>query len=566
MAGEQKGEVFEILTFHALRKIGYRQGRTMFWGVAPEGFSIDPDFVIGSLTEPTHWCLLTSNSSPKEFDKKFWRNLGEIFEVKRSFEKPPKIVNLVFQAQQMKGMQAALARLCDADLRVEHTAYGAALIQFVERLLPTLPKTKEDRIWHVEEQIEGDANASKAFGLYCLDLKSALRKKDASIEDLWRLIKQPEFQSNKREAKRTFVRRGLAKLLLFDRTSRTLIYDQVAGRKLAGKLPRFAVDLGIARHSLRGPIIADNDIVSAVTTLGPESCDRLVKLSYEERKDHWDKWIQELTKPSVVQYNSYILEHRDALVTSEGMLRHLESHSPNGYKWLFWHVLELLKVREDKKQGYGFAVLAQDVGYTKGISEGYKLLADWANGSTKTRLPPKMLGDVARALALRIRDIPPNEVAEASARMAGEFHENLIEQKFCTYWLFQPLKELIITTLNAHGVRFSVFERHPTFIGELMDTPKLITTPMILAKETLIHWKSAYDQGRNHKTKELSGRSPALRLSFSEGEFRERRGVKKLVLLVDGTFTEKQLSTMQRAGWDEIFYPDEMDKLAAAIV
>lgn len=38
------------------------------------------------------------------------------------------------------------------------------------------------------------------------------------------------------------------------------------------------------------------------------------------------------------------------------------------------------------------------------------------------------------------------------------------------------------------------------------------------------------------------------------------------ILLLDGTWNQKDIETLTYAGWDEIFYPDEMDKLKAAIV
>ena len=38
------------------------------------------------------------------------------------------------------------------------------------------------------------------------------------------------------------------------------------------------------------------------------------------------------------------------------------------------------------------------------------------------------------------------------------------------------------------------------------------------------------------------------------------------MLLLDGTWTQKDLDTLVRAGWDEIYYPDEIDKLKASVL
>ena len=76
------------------------------------------------------------------------------------------------------------------------------------------------------------------------------------------------------------------------------------------------------------------------------------------------------------------------------------------------------------------------------------------------------------------------------------------------------------------------------------------------------------DAGRDHKKKELCGRAVGLRYSWDAKTktFIKRPGVDKLFLVVDGTWRQSDLDALIRAGWDEIFYPDEMDKLAAAIV
>jgi hypothetical protein len=84
----------------------------------------------------------------------------------------------------------------------------------------------------------------------------------------------------------------------------------------------------------------------------------------------------------------------------------------------------------------------------------------------------------------------------------------------------------------------------------------------------LINWQSAHHSHTNDKKKELCGRAVALRYSWDSktNTFIPRPGIKKLILVLDGTWKQGDLDALVRAGWDEIFYPDEMDKLAKAIV
>ena len=49
-------------------------------------------------------------------------------------------------------------------------------------------------------------------------------------------------------------------------------------------------------------------------------------------------------------------------------------------------------------------------------------------------------------------------------------------------------------------------------------------------------------------------------------KFIKRPATERLILIVDGTWGQSDLDELARAGWDAIFYPDEMEKLTAAIV
>jgi hypothetical protein len=81
MANEKIGRVFEALTFLSLERIQMRPS----WEKKHPKISIDPDIVLGDFDAPTHWLLLTSTISAKNSLEKFWRNMGELFEVKRVF-------------------------------------------------------------------------------------------------------------------------------------------------------------------------------------------------------------------------------------------------------------------------------------------------------------------------------------------------------------------------------------------------------------------------------------------------------------------------------------------------
>lgn len=89
---------------------------------------------------------------------------------------------------------------------------------------------------------------------------------------------------------------------------------------------------------------------------------------------------------------------------------------------------------------------------------------------------------------------------------------------------------------------------------------------LAVCNHTLINWQSAHSSHTNDKKKELCGRAIGLRYHWNGKAFVRRPGIEKMILVLDGTWKQADLNALLRAGWDEIYYPDEMDQLAKAIV
>jgi hypothetical protein len=67
----------------------------------------------------------------------------------------------------------------------------------------------------------------------------------------------------------------------------------------------------------------------------------------------------------------------------------------------------------------------------------------------------------------------------------------------------------------------------------------------------------------NDKRKELCARAVALRYAWDADHdaYVPRPGVTHLVLVIDGTWTQSDVDALARAGWDEVLYFDELDRL-----
>ena len=121
--------------------------------------------------------------------------------------------------------------------------------------------------------------------------------------------------------------------------------------------------------------------------------------------------------------------------------------------------------------------------------------------------------------------------------------------------------------MKKHGITYETKRPWIGWLNEYSGTgPRSATTPFMRIGSTLVHWKTATDAGKVHKVKELSARVRNVRYQYQKGKFSHREGIQKFFLIIDGTFTEKDLTNLSRAGWDQIFYADQMDELVQVIV
>lgn len=108
-----------------------------------------------------------------------------------------------------------------------------------------------------------------------------------------------------------------------------------------------------------------------------------------------------------------------------------------------------------------------------------------------------------------------------------------------------------------------IIENFCNFQGQLITTATVIdpggktgTIRGYVFKEMFFYWKTAFD-GHRDKTKEMAGRGMALALS--EKPFNRR------ILLLDGSFTGRDIETLAHSGWTDIFSVSDLDSLRCFI-
>jgi hypothetical protein len=585
MAGEQKGIAYEALTkliLDDLKKSGYFTGM-IFWEERPEGMTINPDLTIGNDPNSPHTLILISHGgSAKESNRKYWRNCGELVEAKLFLPKAPKVVSLFFDAIIKPEIKKVAAETFDGELIVGDRPYGEELQSWIDANLIRFPKDRDKKVEFLRESMRADSKLRKLYEQLRKDLEALLTSKiSRHLKVLW---------SHERKRKRalspvrkeTYVRRGLSKLLIFEDIDLGLrLYSGI--RVNQNELPAYVYDLGLASKAIGRAQPTDTEILNAVSTVGVHKARKVLMGAPVEMLEGCLTNLR--NAPHFNLISQYVVDEFNELCDAEKLkkalrLLHEKPESlvekyeippnwPPKSVWLFDFILQLLKHSGGNANSYGYAQMARRIEKDPGMPPARNriytiVLSDWLLRRDKEALPCSVLGSYAKLLSADLGEIGRCGVKELIQTLKESLFTNLIEVKLCTYRGFDPLGDLVSQIIPAVRVK----RIQACFAEKALGGGQGGKTTLLQSKSTLINCQSCSDAGRDHKKKELCGRAAALRYSWDpvSEEFIPRPGIKKLILLLDGTWRQGDLDTLIRAGWDEIFYPDEIDELAKAIV
>jgi hypothetical protein len=611
MAGERKGIAYEAIVKIALEEL-VRKGKltgTVFWNEKPNAMTIEPDFTVGTDKDhPTHVFLVTHSIATKNSNMKFWRNIGELAEAKGRLPSLPRVYSIVFDSRMYETLKVLQSATFDGQLLVGDADYGRRLQWWVEANSPGLPKDGDEKVDAIRNAMKDRSRADNPKSLVdelVRDLGKLVAASRTELDALW-TMERKRATGRAPAARDTFLRRGVGKLLLLDQPD-----DVDSSGRFKKGVPADVVEslktMGLAGNSIGGPRVTDPQMLWALRSL---SSDALAELHKARASERVAEWIESLRSLAGVQDQlEYLAKHWHEITTGSGIFQHLvrchrDPHAlcpkavPAGSKrvWLYHLIIEWVKLAEGTRTEFGVAAfvaflaeLRSNAGHQRAVKqilgrdpewrseETVRLgLQDWqsAQSGQKFAFKDDDLARVADALARKLKETKAPDPASDARRMTEALVQTVLEAKLLTYRNFKPFEMLLERELKKAGLVGSLevavracFADAAAAAGAKLD-PRSSGTTVMRVKNTLINWQSVSDEGRDHKKKELCGRAPALRYSWDvkQGRYVGRPSTDKLLLIVDGTWRQDDLDALARAGWDEIFYPDEMDKLVKAIV
>jgi hypothetical protein len=587
MANETRGILFETIADAALKQAVKLAGivGTVRWNEKPENMSIVPDFTIGlTKDEPSHIILVTAIGAARNADMKSWRSLGEMQEVKAQLPTVPTVLNLFFKSEVKQGLASLGIALYDSTLHIDHKSYYEPLETWVQENVESDVKTREARQEMLASDMKTDPDLDKAITFLAKDLGEVLQQRNSELDQLWALM-QLDFTKPRTlpQAKKTTVRRGLGKLLVLEPQVRQLVYagyDKPNGIQLDA-IPQYAWDLGFFKKSLVGAKLADQEIEGALNLLGATTCELILNKCPLAMQS----WIDEMRQlENIPIFLDFLFREFSNITDSKQLIIWLSQchNDPTNFaktqniifsgilsrNWLFTILMDLVKASTGKLQGFGYAQLAAEIGSSANISSGYITIADWANCLPNVNLPDSVIQQVSEVLVKKITTIGKTNLPQLSRKLIEVTKKSALEDRLIPYRNFEPLLWLLEAELEKQGKSYIPKVPYVGWVNEYAGVGKnSATTPFVKVGNTLIHWKSVSDAGKDHKKKELAARARSIKYqySLSTRTFTHRPGVDQLALIVDGTFNDNDLKILASAGWDIIVYPDQIEELVSSL-
>lgn len=583
MAGEKKGKAYEALVHVALQELisSKRLAGPLHWNVTPKGMSIEPDFVTGDdVNSPKTLLLLTHSGSAKESEKKMWRNLGELVEAKTVLASTPKVFNLTF-GMIKNDLEPIQQHAFDQFIWVRQATHAWAndLDEFVSSCVSSFPKGKEAQSSFMRDALSSASTKAKAAYQKLMPLLETMyQSRSSALDKLWkdhRTRTLPVVPG----ARNTSIRRGASKLYLFpDHQEAYRCFKSGSGfKKSVGHL----APLGLVEKRPGGWLpTKDSDVLSCVKLLSEKDClvlfsDKATTAGFRLQAAK----VQESTKLPI--YVDWCQANWKTLTTQSGMKKTLLAlHKnpgdlltlPSGcaapeHVWIMDVLGAIVRANSSKSQDFGFSSFAKHP-LAKSTTIGNMDVGTWTSCfmnqffTRKSGFSPPTAAIDFTALVLSDYAKKAAAASVTSVELERQYLTKEYEAVFLAHRGFEPLWGLISGQVPAaNQIRIRTCYAEAAGLAGISGNCTLAKV-----KNTLINWQSAHGSHTNDKKKELCGRAIGLRYHWNGKSFIRRPGVDKMILVLDGTWKQADLNALLRAGWDEIFYPDEMDQLAKAIV
>lgn len=605
MAGERIGRLYEALVFVSLQNALRNKPSLgpVTWGPPKGVLMVQPDISLGNISSPNAILLITRSGSRRDWHKKFWRNIGEIVDVRGQYP-TARLINVSLGTEIKEELGEVLSLLVDINVFPERSI-REELEAWVRTIEGKSPAQQSDLKDFVEKQL---TIAPRRIQNIVNSIGASVVSVQASTTPLWGAV-ATRLQGRKvlaasvsaKWAPSLAVRRGLAKLLVFGEPSNVL--SEIDSKlNITSRLGELLGQFGWGTKSISGWKVTDPEMIGVLRNfdrkhlaeiLNRSSSEELRTICADVASEAWLKAT-----------SSFLEDHRDdlsdpsrlipllKLSTADSTLGLIKETPPAGIKgsWLFRALMGFIKCAAGLKQGYGYEqliddvrVMSRDIAATEGLLQFgaskeqirkagatdslRRKLVDWVSGLQDVQLADWQIALIATVLARRLASIKPAKFKVTCGELPDYIRRLTYEDRIAPYRFFDPVRAVIELTLERERVDYQYQPRYRTLVSEASSSARDVgTTGVIQTGSTLINWQSSHGSHTGDKTKELCGRGFCLRYRLnSSGVPEQVATVNKLILVLDGDFSAKDVQHLVTAGWDNVFRPDQMNDLIGVL-
>jgi hypothetical protein len=219
-----------------------------------------------------------------------------------------------------------------------------------------------------------------------------------------------------------------------------------------------------------------------------------------------------------------------------------------------------LRTETGGKDAYGYSVLGRETGHNEISAHPGIAVAPFLQ--RRKRLAPAIARDVSKVFAGHLQRLGKARTKELLQESVRGLCEAIFNFQMVGYRLYNPVDWLVCRELLNAGHKVVFPASHDSFLS-LKGKGNATATANLISVDNGKYWikcQSAYD-GRIDKRKELCGRIGAMKLCYSATELKTKR----FYLVIDGFFNVEDIRLFGGAGWDGVFYYDELDILEKTI-
>jgi hypothetical protein len=560
LANESRGDLSEAALTLALESLGFKYGDTVHWRKTPADLRVcDTDVSLGrDRDKPDVIFQVCSSGYEGGYQKKFWRDMGELVEIRRALPKC-RVISVLFEPGAKEKLRRIYDFVSDGAIEVLDLDDGARLLDQIARLAAgRVPKDTKAKLAFARDRLT--AESIRQLGV---KISGVLTRPLAS----WKLDHDPG--SAKVESDLNYRRAVLIGSLFstarqIERARPFLTAAEKGARLPYADFLEALHQIGVCERALGGSFrVADANLVRSIRRLGVDRfvgiAQRSISSNPSTRLFDYVETIQAL--PQLLRpWFTAIRRHYDELCSIDGLtealLRNYEDYGlwlthtsakPNE-PWIFRRLLDIVRAAEGKHFAIGIPRF-DPVFKEAGLPALRFIVSDYVAG--RRPLSPEEASVAASVLAKKLQRIRDSVTPQLFDKFQVMVRRSEFQQRLLTYRGFDLFGTMLREQLGSEPQVIV-----PGIVSGL-GIRGAATCEGHLAGDTISMWQGASREGVAHKVKERVGRMGLCCLQVDATDdgrrgFSFRSEWAHRILYVDGAWQRTNIDALLSGCFTEV--------------